>query len=215
MVVGLRPLREKVDSKDKREICADRMNLISSNIAIKAAEEAKAAEMAQYAAACQASHRVKEQLAEKAIEAAKAAQAAAAGKAALVDEIAREKEAVKVVIMELINSKNRIEQAIEGQFRALQEDKSALKVLLAALHIAQGTTTDADTVLRGIQDDLMEKERVLQCALHRTNVLTREEECARQDMQNTKCAVRKAVQSAAEAKANAMRVKRMDEKKKP
>lgn len=118
----------QVDAKDKREVCADRMNSFSSNIAIKAAEEAKAAVNAQYAAGCQAAHRVKEQLAEKAMEAAKAAQAAAAGKAALVDEISREKEAVKVVIMELMNSKRRIEQAIEGQLRALQGDKSALKV---------------------------------------------------------------------------------------
>lgn len=80
---------------------------------------------------------------------------------------------------------------------------------MAALHVAESTSTNADTALRGIQDDLMEKERVLQSALYRTNVLTREEQCARQDVATTKCAARKAVMAASEAKANAMRVKRL------
>lgn len=53
----------------------------ASNIAQKAALEAKAAQDAQQQAGQQAAHQVKEQLAEKALEAAKAAEAALAGKA--------------------------------------------------------------------------------------------------------------------------------------
>ncbi|KAL3265322.1 hypothetical protein HHI36_009530 [Cryptolaemus montrouzieri] len=199
----------EVDSMDKRECCADRVNALSTNIAIKAAQEAKAAECAQYSAGIQAAYRVKEQLADKAIEAAKAAQAAAAVKAALIDEIVREREAVKMVILELTNSKTRIEQAIQDELKSLQGDKTTLKLLLTALHIAESTSANADTALRGIQDDLVEKERVLQSAMQRTNVLTREEECARRDLATTKLAARKAVLSAASAKANAMRAKRM------
>lgn len=89
----------------KRDTCVDKVNAISSNIAVKAAQEAKAAENAQAPAGAAAAHQIKEELAEKAIEAAKAAQASLAGKIALVEELTREKDALKVVITELINSK--------------------------------------------------------------------------------------------------------------
>ncbi|XP_045481166.1 uncharacterized protein LOC123685492 [Harmonia axyridis] len=203
-------LEIQVDSKDKREVCAERMNCISSNIALKAAAEAKAAENAQFGAANRAAFKIKEQLAEKAFEAAKAAQAAAAVKSALVEEIMRETEAVKVVILELMRSKRRIEQAIEGQLRALQSDKSAFNILVTALHVAQGTCANADSALGGIHNDLLEKERILQSALYRTNVLATEEQCARQDLATTKCAARNALIAANAARANAMRVKRSE-----
>lgn len=82
------------------------------------------------------------------------------------------------------------------------------KVLTTALHVAESTASDADHSLKGVNDDLMEKEKVLHSALHRTQVLTKEEQVARVDLDNTKLAARKAVQAATEAKANAMRNKR-------
>lgn len=93
----------------KRDTCVDKVNAISSNIAVKAAQEAKAAENAQAPAGAAAAHQIKEELAEKAIEAAKAAQASLAGKIALVEELTREKDALKVVITELMNSKCKID----------------------------------------------------------------------------------------------------------
>lgn len=91
--------------EEKRDACVDKVNAISSNIAVKAAQEAKAAENAQAPAGAAAAHQIKEELAEKAIEAAKAAQASLAGKIALVEELTREKDALRVVIAELLQSK--------------------------------------------------------------------------------------------------------------
>ncbi|KAL3265323.1 hypothetical protein HHI36_009531 [Cryptolaemus montrouzieri] len=193
---------------NKRDACVDKVNAISSNIAVKAAQEAKAAETAQAAAGAAAAHQIKEELAEKAIEAAKAAQASLAGKIALVEELSREKEALKLVITELLQSKGELERAINAELKSLSEEKGLEKVLNTALHVAESTASDADHSLKGIDDDLMEKEKVLQSALHRTQTLTKEEQAARSDLDNTKLAARKAVQAATEAKANAMRNKR-------
>lgn len=193
---------------EKRECCADRMNAISSNIAIKAAEEAKAAQYAQIPAACQAAHQVKEQLAEKAIEAAKAAQAALAGKVALVEELTREKEAVKIVLQEEVNSKVQLEQAINEGMKALAGVKTLLNVITSGLKLAETTAKNADYSVRGVQEDLRDKNILLQQALRAVEILTREEAMARNDLETTKCAARKAVESAAEARSNAMRAKR-------
>lgn len=90
----------------------------------------------------------------------------------------------------------------------MSEEKGLEKVLNTALHVAESTASDADHSLKGVNDDLMEKEKVLTSALHRTQVLTKEEQAARTDLDKTKMAARKAVQAATEAKANAMRNKR-------
>ncbi|XP_045481167.1 uncharacterized protein LOC123685493 [Harmonia axyridis] len=197
---------EKMEAK--RDACVDKVNAISSNIAVKAAQEAKAAENAQAPAGAAAAHQIKEELAEKAIEAAKAAQASLAGKIALVEELTREKDALRVVIAELLQSKAELERAINAELKALSEEKGLEKVLTTALHVAESTASDADHSVKGVGDELMEKEKVLHSALHRTQELSKEEQMARVDLDNTKLAARKAVQAATEAKANAMRNKR-------
>ncbi|XP_044748752.1 uncharacterized protein LOC123309617 [Coccinella septempunctata] len=212
VAVPVLPLSNK---EDKRECCADRMNAISSNIAIKAAEEAKAAQYAQIPAACQAAHQVKEQLAEKAIEAAKAAQAALVGKVALVEELSREQEAVKIVLQEEVNSKLQLEHAINEGMKALAAVKTLLNVITSGLKLAETTAQNADCAVRGVDRDLQEKNILLQQALRAVEILTREEAMARNDLDTTKCAVRRAMQAAAAAKANAMRNKRQSSENTP
>ncbi|KAL3265321.1 hypothetical protein HHI36_009529 [Cryptolaemus montrouzieri] len=208
--VPVLPLSHK---DEKRGSCSDRMNAISSNIAIKAAEEAKAAQYAQMPAACQAAHQVKEQLAEKAIEAAKAAQAALAGKVALVEELIREKEAVKLVMQEEVNSKMQLEQSINEEIKALSGYKSLLNVLSTGHHLAETVATNADSSLRGVEEDLRQKDTLLQQAFHAVEILTRDEAMARNDLETTKCAARRAEQAAAAARANVMRTKRNFDRK--
>lgn len=85
-------------SANHADNCVPSKNTEASNIAMKAAQEAKAAEDAQVPAGQQAARQVKEQLAEKAVEAAKAADAALAGKEALVQQLQEEIKEADVVV---------------------------------------------------------------------------------------------------------------------
>jgi hypothetical protein len=76
----------------------------TSNIALKAAQEAKAAEDAQETAGKEASKQAKFQLAEKAIQAAKAAQAALSAKQSINEELERELRESEVVVQDLSSS---------------------------------------------------------------------------------------------------------------
>lgn len=76
----------------------------TSNIALKAAQEAKAAEEAQELAGKEASKQAKFQLAEKAIQAAKAAQAALAAKKLILEELERELREAEIVVQDLSSS---------------------------------------------------------------------------------------------------------------
>lgn len=78
--------------------CVPSKNSEGTNIAMKAAQEAKAAQDAQVQAGQQAARQVKEQLAEKAVEAAKAAEAALAGKEALVQQLQEQITEADVVV---------------------------------------------------------------------------------------------------------------------
>lgn len=203
--VPVLPLNNK---EAKRECCADRMNAIATNIAIKAAQDAKAAQFAQNNAACQAAFQVKKQLADKAVEAAKAAQAALVGKVALVEELTREQQAVTIVLQEEVNSKLQLEQAINEGMKALAGVDSLINIIRSGLQLAQTTSTNADSALTGVQRELCDKKCLLNQAYHAVDILGKEEARAINDLETTKCAVRRAVQAAVAAKANAMRAKR-------
>ncbi|KAK9875920.1 hypothetical protein WA026_009704 [Henosepilachna vigintioctopunctata] len=192
----------------KRGDCEDKVNAISSNIAVKAAEDAKAAEHAQAEAGAAAAHEVKEKLAEQAVEAAKAAQAALAGKVALVEELTREDEALKLVNSELLLSKAELEKAINAEMKSLSEEKGLEKVLNTALHVAESAATDADHAMKGVENDLIKKEKVLESALQHTEILEKEEKKAKSDLDSTKEATKNAIQAATDAKSNALRNKR-------
>lgn len=90
----------------------------TSNIALKAAQEAKAAEEAQELAGKEASKQAKFQLAEKAIQAAKAAQAALAAKKLILEELERELREAEIVVQDLSSSIQQSESnANAGKFQ--------------------------------------------------------------------------------------------------
>jgi len=76
----------------------------SSMIAMKAAQDAKAASEAQSAAGQAAAHHIKLELAEKAFQSAKAAEAALMGKQMMVDQLEQEVQEADAVVEEETNS---------------------------------------------------------------------------------------------------------------
>lgn len=93
----------------------------ASNIAQKAAQEAKAATDAQAIAGQQASHQVKAQLAEKALQAAKAAEAALAGKQSIVEQLEQQVRESESVVQEEGSSLQQTQGNVNAAMQAAQQ----------------------------------------------------------------------------------------------
>lgn len=180
----------------------------ASNIALKAAQEAKAAEDAQQQAGQQAAHQVKEQLADKAVEAAKAAEAALAGKEALVEQLREEIKEAELVVSEETSSLQHFTQTVQAATKASQEAKAVIKLMKTILQIAEQNAVNTAQAAEGIQAQMTEKEQLLDAAKNRLEQLTKQLHAAKQDLSKTKEAAKKAEIAASEAKQNAMRNRR-------
>jgi Protein of unknown function (DUF745) len=175
----------------------------TSNIALKAAQEAKAAEDAQETAGKEASKQAKFQLAEKAIQAAKAAQAALSAKQAIVEELERELRESEVVVQDLSSSIQQSEANTNAALRAAQQAATQLKMMTEAVQTAQANLGNSEQAAQGAQQELSEKTQLLEAAKNRVEALLRELKTARADYSNTKQAAYKAASAAKSAKTNA------------
>lgn len=175
----------------------------TSNIALKAAQEAMAAESAQETAGKEASKQAKFQLAEKAIQAAKAGQAALSAKQSIVEELERELRESEVVVQDLSSSIQQSEANTNAALRAAQQAAAQLKMLTEAVQTAQSNLANSEQAAQGAQQELGEKTQLLEAAKNRVEQLLRELKTARADYANTKQAAFKAASAAKQAKSNA------------
>lgn len=183
----------------------------TTNIALKAAQEAQAAENAQEMAGKEASKQAKFQLAEKAIQAAKASQAALSAKQSIVEQLERELRESEVVVQDLSSSIQQSEANANAALRAAQQAASQLKMLTEAVQSSQSNLGNSEQAAQGAQQELSEKSQLLEAAKNRVEQLLRELKTARSDYANTKQAAYKAMSAAKQAKSNASRVRRQGE----
>ncbi|XP_068086174.1 uncharacterized abhydrolase domain-containing protein DDB_G0269086-like [Anabrus simplex] len=175
----------------------------TTNIAQKAALEAKAASDAQLIAGQQASHQVRVQLAEKAQQAAQSAQAALSAKQSIVEQLEDEVREAEAVVQEEGASLQQFQQEVQAATVSAQQAKQQLKVLQSAVQLEQSNVASAEMAHQGAQQELAEKTQLAEAAKHRVQVLIQQLSVARADLTNTKQACNRALQSAAQAKSNA------------
>ncbi|XP_011639403.1 FYVE and coiled-coil domain-containing protein 1-like [Pogonomyrmex barbatus] len=180
----------------------------STNIAQKAAQEAKAASEAQNIVGQQAARQVKAQLAEKAVQAAKAAEAVLPGKEAMVEQLRNEVKEARSVVREETSSLQQAQANVNVAVQAAQQSQDQLKTLTNAIRMAKSNAASTQIVASGAQKSLREKEELLEAAKRRVDELLNQLQSARQDLANTNRAVAKANAAANEAKINAARNKR-------
>ncbi|KAK1124061.1 hypothetical protein K0M31_007085 [Melipona bicolor] len=180
----------------------------NSNIAQKAAQEAKAASEAQNIAGQQAARQVKAQLAEKAVQAAKAAEEALTEKKVIVDQLQEEVREARSVVQEESLSLEREQANVNAALQAARQSQDQLKTLTHAVQTAKANAANAQTAATGAQKALREKEELVDAAKRRVEELLSELRVAKQDLANTNRAAVKATAAANEAKANASRNKR-------
>ncbi|XP_034476662.1 uncharacterized protein LOC117783383 isoform X2 [Drosophila innubila] len=175
----------------------------SSNIAMKAAQDAKAANEAQHAAGQLAAQHIKQELAEKAFQSAKAAEAALTGKQMVVQQLELEMQEAHAVVEEesasLQNTESNMNAAVEAaraathQFETLTELQKTVKDNLANIQ----------TVALGSQQEMTAKVQLLEAAKNRLATLQKQLTGARDDYEKTKQAAYKAACAAVEAKQKA------------
>ncbi|KAF7987270.1 hypothetical protein HCN44_003032 [Aphidius gifuensis] len=177
-------------------------------MAVKAAQDAKAAVDAQLIAGQQAAHQVKLQIAEKAKDAAKMAETALSGREAVVGQLQQEVKEAEAVVREEIISIKTTKSHVQSSIQAAREAQQELKTLTQAYHIALLNVANADKSARGAQHDFIEKKQLLEAANHRQIELAKRMNYAQNELERTKEASIKATASAQEAKINASRNKR-------
>ncbi|KAM8706628.1 hypothetical protein ACLKA7_010830 [Drosophila subpalustris] len=183
----------------------------ASSIAIKAAQEAKAASDAQLPAAENAAHQVIIQLADKALAAAKAAEAALAGKQQIVEQLETEVREGELVVQEEAASLQNSQGNCNAAAQASQQAGVQLKTLAEAVKNAQANVHNSDQAANGAQQELAEKQQLVEAAKKRVELLLRQLDIARSDFKNTKKAAEHAACAAQEARQRAARERRMAE----
>ncbi|XP_039493770.2 coiled-coil domain-containing protein 102A [Drosophila santomea] len=180
----------------------------ASSIAIKAAQDAKAANDAQVAAGEAASLKVKLELAEKAVQAARAAEAALAGKQQIMEQLELEQKEAEAVLGEVRNSIQSTQANSEAAMMSLSEAKIQLDQLKLLVTEATAQMGNIEIFANGAQMELDEKGHLLEAANRRLESIYRQVIAARQDYDKTKKAAYKAACAAVEAKQKAQRMQR-------
>ncbi|XP_017079633.1 uncharacterized protein LOC108113550 [Drosophila eugracilis] len=180
----------------------------ASNIAQKAAQEAKKASDTQAPAALAAARQVKHQLAEKAISAAKAAEAALAGKQQILEQLQDEVHEAEIIVQEesysLVGSQTNLNAAVATAKQA----QTLLQSLRNAVKIAEDAVSNAEAAASGARQELCEKNQLVDTARQRSEMLMQQLRSAKLDYTNTKRAAYKAACAASEAKHKAVRDRR-------
>ncbi|XP_034116273.1 uncharacterized protein LOC117575924 [Drosophila albomicans] len=181
----------------------------ASNIAQKAAQEARAASDAQMAAAEAAAMQVKSELAERAAQSARAAEAALAGKQQIVEQLQQELCEADAVVSEITASLQNSQANAHMATEAAQEAQNQLNQLKRFVAAATANLVNIENVASGAQQELAEKTQLLEAAKNRLDGLNRQINDAKQDFEKTKNAAYKAACAAVEAKQKAQRNRRL------
>ncbi|XP_011292421.2 plectin-like [Musca domestica] len=180
----------------------------STNIAQKAAQEAKAATDAQVSAGQAAARQVKMQLADKALQAARAAEAALAGKQQIMEQLQQEVREAEAVVQEESLSLQNSQQNVQAAVKAAEQAQAQLRTLSQAVEIAKSNIGNSEQAANGAQTEYAEKQQLLEAAKSRVEQLLRQLSSARADFSSTKQAAYRAACAAHDAKVNAQRDRR-------
>lgn len=180
----------------------------ASNIAQKAAQEARAASDAQMAAAEAAAQQVKCELAERAAQSARAAEAALAGKQQIVEQLETEMVEAESVVNEITTSLQSTQNNANLAMQAAVEAQNQLHQLKCLVSSAAANLASIENVANGCQQELAEKTQLLEAAKNRYECLGGQIREAKSDYEKTKKAAYKAACSAVEAKQKASRTSR-------
>lgn len=175
----------------------------SSNIAIKAAQDAKAANDAQQAAGVLAAQHIKQELAEKAFQSAKAAEAALTGKQMMVQQLEVETHEANAVVEEETVSLQNTEANMNAAVEAARSATQQFEVLDTLHKQMKENLGNIQSVALGAQQELGAKVQLLEAAKARLITLQKQMEAAREDYEKTKGAAYKAACAAIEAKKKA------------
>ncbi|XP_017055650.1 uncharacterized protein LOC108097691 isoform X2 [Drosophila ficusphila] len=181
------------------------------SIAQKAAKEAKDASDAQMEAGEAAARQVKQQLADKAQAAAKAAEAALAGKQQIVEQLEAEVREGELVVQEETTLLQTTQATSASAGLAAKQAADQLKTITQAVKNAQENVVNSELVANGAQQELAEKQQLVDAAKKRVELLLRQLEVARADYKTTKNAAEKATCAAQEARQRATRERRRAE----
>ncbi|XP_016952275.1 uncharacterized protein LOC108026088 [Drosophila biarmipes] len=180
----------------------------ASNIALKAAQEAKKASDTQAPAALAAARQVKHQLAEKAVAAAKAAEAALAGKQQILEQLQDEVHEAEIIVQEesysLVGSQTNLNAAVA----TAKQTQTLLQSLRNSVKIAEDALSNAEAAASGAQQELCEKTQLVDTARQRAEMLMQQLRSAKLDYTNTKKAAYRAACAASEARHKAVRDRR-------
>ncbi|EDW98698.1 uncharacterized protein LOC6538462 [Drosophila yakuba] len=180
----------------------------ATNIAQKAAQEAKKASDTQAPAALAAARQVKHQLAEKAIAAAKAAEAALAGKQQIMEQLQDEVHEAEIIVQEetysLVGSQSNVNAAVA----TAKQCQTLLKSLRGSVKVAEDAVSNAEAAASGAQQELCEKNQLVETARQRAEMLMQQLRSAKLDYTNTKKAAYRACCAASEARNKAVRDRR-------
>lgn len=214
IIVKLHKRDLNVNEKDCKSLGPSNMRNMNdakakaSNIAQKAAQEARAASDAQMAAAEAAAQQVKCELAERAAQSARAAEAALAGKQQIVEQLGEEMTEAESVINEITTSLQSTQTNANNAMQAAVEAQNQLAQLKCLVSAAQANLAAIENVANGCQVELAEKTQLLEAAKNRFECLGVQIKEAKCDYEKTKTAAYKAACSAVEAKQKANRSRR-------
>ncbi|KRF79689.1 uncharacterized protein CG45076 [Drosophila virilis] len=175
----------------------------SSSIAMKAAQDAKAANEAQHAAGQLAAQHIKQELAEKAFQSAKAAEAALTGKQMVVQQLEQEMQEANAVVEEETVSLQNTEANMNAAIEAARAATSQFEALTALHKTIKENLSNIQTVAMGSQQEMTAKVQLLEAARNRLGSLSKQLHSAREDYEKTKQAAYKAACAAVEAKQKA------------
>ncbi|XP_023173490.1 uncharacterized protein LOC111601225 isoform X2 [Drosophila hydei] len=175
----------------------------SSSIAVKAAQDAKAANEAQQAAGQMAAQHIKQQLAEKAFQSAKAAEAALAGKQIVVQQLEQEMQEAHAVVEEESASLQSTEANMNAALEAARVATHQFEALTALHKTVKDNLANIQTVALGSQQEMTSKVQLLEAAKNRSASIEKQLEAAREDYERTKQAAYRAACAAVEAKQKA------------
>ncbi|XP_016927903.2 tol-Pal system protein TolA [Drosophila suzukii] len=175
----------------------------SSMIAMKAAQDAKAASEAQSAAGQAAAHHIKLELAEKAFQSAKAAEAALMGKQMMVDQLEQEVQEADAVVEEETNSIHHTEANMNAAVDAVKVATQQFETISELQKTAKEVLANIQAVALGTQQEMAAKTQLLEAARNRMGLLQKQLLSAHDDYEKTKQAAYKAACAAVEAKQRA------------
>lgn len=117
----------------------------------------------------------------------------------LKEELREAQEVVREEQQNLASYQSIVNAAVQSN----QEAQAELKLLTSALQVAQAAAQNADAANSGCQNDMAQKEALLDAARARDEQINTEMKAAKADLDNTKTSCGKASQAAKQAKESA------------